>query len=381
MRRLAYDSRDSVKYNYIEDYMRKVFNFNAGPGMLPEEVLHQAQEEMLDWHGTGMSIMEVGHRGTEFKAVAEQAEADLRELMQIPANYHVFFLPGGATAQFAMVPINLFLNKKKADYIDTGIWSKKAIDEAKRYGTVNIAAQLVIEDDLVCIPSQANWALSSDAAYLHFTPNETIEGVEFHWVPKVDVPLVADMSSNILSRPINVNDYGIIYAGAQKNIGQAGITIVIVRDDLVKEPLPGMPTLYSYKLHAENNSFYNTPPVYAWYIAGLTLAWMKRQGGVKHFAELNKRKSQKVYQFIDSHSEFYINTIHPDCRSCMNIPFNLSNQSLTDSFLNEAAESGLTNLKGHRLSGGVRASIYNAMPEMGVDALIEFMDMFAKKNG
>lgn len=362
--------------------MRKVFNFNAGPAMLPEEVLRLAQEEMFDWHGTGMSIMELGHRGPEFKLVAEQAEADLRELMSIPKNYHVLFLSGGATAQFAMVPLNLFQKSKTADYIDTGIWSKKAITEAGRYGKVNLAAQLTVENTLVRIPPQEKWSLNPEADYVHFTPNETIEGVEFHWVPKIgNIPLVADMSSNILSRPMDVSAYGVIYAGAQKNIGQAGIAIVIVRDDLLQEPLPGTPTLYSYKLQAENKSFYNTPPTYAWYIAGLTLAWMKRQGGVKAFAERNRRKAEKLYQFIDSHGDFYINNVHPECRSLMNVPFNLTHQELTDSFLNEATESGLTNLKGHRLAGGVRASLYNAMPELGVDTLIDFMKEFARRNG
>ncbi len=362
--------------------MRKVFNFSAGPGMLSEEVLSQAQKEMLDWHGTGMSIMELGHRGIEFKEVVDQAEADLRELMTIPDNYHVLFLPGGATAQFAMVPINLMAENKQADYIDTGIWSKKAIDEAKRYGEVNIAASLVMENDLFTIPSQDKWSLNPAAAYVHFTPNETIDGVEFHELPETHgVPLVADMSSNILSKPINVADYGIIYAGAQKNIGQAGITVVIIKDDLVRDPLPGMPTLYSYPLHVAHKSFYNTPPVFSWYIAGLTFAWMKRQGGVKHFAELNQRKAEKLYRFIDEHQDFYRNVIHPSCRSRMNVSFNMVNKDLLDSFLNEAAESGLTNLKGHRLSGGLRASMYNAMPEVGVDTLIDFMKTFAKRYG
>jgi phosphoserine aminotransferase len=365
-----------------EAVMRKVYNFSAGPGMLPEEVLLQAQAEMLDWHGTGMSIMELGHRGPEFKIVAEQAEADLRELMQIPKNYHVFFLPGGATAQFAMVPINLFSQNKTADYVDTGIWSKKAIAEAKRYGSVNIAAELEMHHDLVKIPEQEKWKLNENAAYVHFTPNETIEGVEFHWVPKTgNVPLVTDMSSMILSRPINVSDYGLIYAGAQKNIGQAGITVIIVRDDLVTEPLPGTPTLYSYKIHAENQSFYNTPPTYSWYFAGLMFAWIKRHGGVKKFAEINLRKATKLYAFVDSHKDFYMNYVYPDCRSLMNVPFNLNTAELTQTFLDEATKAGLTNLKGHRLSGGVRASIYNAMPEEGVDALIEFMKEFARKHG
>lgn len=371
-----------MQINTIGEKMRKVYNFSAGPAMLPEEVLRIAQEEMLDWHGTGMSIMELGHRGPQFKIVAEQAEADLRELLSIPDHYHVLFLPGGASAQFAMVPINLFSKNKKADYIDTGIWSKKAIDEAKRYGDIQIAATLHIEKDVVRIPHQNKWSLSPDAAYVHYTPNETIEGVEFHWIPKTgNVPLVADMSSSILSRPIDISQFGIIYAGAQKNIGQAGITIVIIRDDLVHAALPGTPTLYQYKIHAENKSFYNTPPTFSWYIAGLTLAWMKRQGGVKHFGEVNRRKAEKLYHFIDTHHAFYNNSVHPECRSIMNVPFNLANANLTEAFLSEATNAGLTNLKGHRLSGGVRASIYNAMPESGVDALIDFMNDFANRNG
>jgi phosphoserine aminotransferase len=362
--------------------MRKVYNFSAGPAMLPEEVLLQAQAEMLDWHGTGMSIMELGHRGAEFKIVAEQAEADLRELMNIPSNYHVLFLPGGATAQFAMVPINLFGSHDKADYIDTGIWSKKAIAEAQRYGEVNVAATLDKKDDLFHIPREDQWKLNPNAAYVHYTPNETIEGVEFHWVPKTGaVPLVADMSSMILSQPVDVSQFGIIYAGAQKNIGQAGIAIVIIRDDLIAEPKPYTPTLYSYKIQAENKSFYNTPPTYAWYIAGLTLAWMKKQGGVEAFYKLNKRKAEKLYSFIDSHKAFYTNPVYPDSRSIMNVPFNLPSAELSDRFLSEADEAGLTNLKGHRLAGGVRASIYNAMPEAGVDALLDFMKEFARKNG
>lgn len=362
--------------------MRKVWNFNAGPAMLPEEVLLQAQAEMLDWHGTGMSIMELGHRGPEFQAIAEQSEADLRELMTIPDNYHVLFLPGGATAQFAMVPVNLFAKNKMADYVDTGIWSKKALDEAKRYGTVNLAAKLDMYDGLMHIPTQDTWSLNADAAYVHYTPNETIEGVQFHWVPQTgDVPLVADMSSMILSQPIDVSQYGIIYAGAQKNIGQAGIAIVIIRDDLLQDPLPQMPTLYHYKLQAENKSFYNTPPTYAWYIAGLVLAWMKREGGVKKFAELNKRKAQKLYHLIDSHQDFYRNPVHIESRSIMNVPFNLNTPELTQEFLDSAAAAGLMNLKGHRLSGGVRASIYNAMPEEAVDTLIDFMKEFLRMRG
>lgn len=362
--------------------MRKVFNFGAGPAMMPEEVLLQAQAEMLDWHGTGMSIMELGHRGLEFKEIAEQSEADLRELMSIPDNYHVLFLAGGASTQFSMVPLNLLGDKKNMDYIDTGIWSKKAIDEAKRYGQVNVAAKMEVRHARACITPHEKWTLNPEAAYVHYTPNETIEGIEFHWTPDTgNVPLVADMTSMILSKPIDVSRFGIIYAGAQKNVGQVGITVAIVRDDLVQEPLLGTPTLYSYKVHVENKSLYNTPPTYAWYMAGLYLGWMKRKGGVKVFAEQNQRKAEKLYGFIDSRDDFYINSVHPDCRSIMNVPFNLVNAKLTDEFLNLATDEGLTNLKGHRVAGGVRASMYNAMPEEGVDKLISFMHDFAKKHG
>lgn len=361
--------------------MRAVYNFSAGPAMLPEEVLLQAQAEMLDWNGTGVSIMELGHRGPEFKVIAEQAEADLRELMNIPSNYHVLFLPGGATAQFAMVPINL-LGQKPADYIDTGIWSKKAITEAKRYGHINIAAELLTVDGLIRIPEQQEWSLNPDSAYVHYTPNETISGVELHWVPKTgDVPLVADMTSMILSHPVNVNDFGVIYAGAQKNVGQAGITIVIIRDDLVREPPLGTPTLYQYKTHVEHHSFYNTPPTYSWYITGLVLAWLKRQGGVEAISQLNDRKAKKLYTFIDQHAGFYINMVDPRCRSRMNVAFNLKDEALTPVFLEKATEAGLAHLRGHKLGGGIRASIYNAMPEAGVDRLIEFMQDFVKQYG
>jgi len=274
--------------------MRNVYNFSAGPAMLPEVVLMEAQSEMLDWHRTGMSIMELGHRGPEFKAVAEQAEADLRELMAIPKHYHVLFLTGGATAQFAMVPMNLLTKNKAANYIDTGIWSKKAIEEAKRYGHIHIAACLEHRNHLAFIPHQEAWSLNKNAAYLHYTPNETIEGIAFNWVPEIgNIPLVADMSSMILSRPIDVTQYGVIYAGAQKNIGQTGLTIVIIRDDLVQEPYAFTPTLYAYKNYVEHHSLYNTPPTYSWYIAGLIFAWMKRQGGIQAFHELNKRKAKK----------------------------------------------------------------------------------------
>jgi len=358
--------------------MRKVYNFSAGPAMVAEDVLQKAQAEMLDWQGTGMSIMEVSHRGPEFKQIVEQTEADLRELMAIPKNYHVLFLAGGATTQFAMVPLNLLGNIKKADYIDTGIWSQKAIAEAKRYGDVRVASQLDENNKLLRIPSQTVWSLREDAAYVHYTPNETIGGVEFHWVPQTGkVPLVADMSSTILSRPVDVSAFGIIYAGAQKNMGQAGITLVIIRDDLIQEPLPGTPTLYQYRIQAENKSFYNTPPTYSWYMAGLTLAWLKQQGGLKAMAERNQRKAQKLYDVIDNSEGFYSNPVDPECRSWMNVPFNLKTDELTALFLEDAKKAGLTNLRGHKLAGGARASIYNAMPEEGVDALVQFMREFA----
>lgn len=361
--------------------MRNVFNFSAGPAMLPEEVLLTAQAEMLDWHGTGMSIMELGHRGAEFKSVAEQAEVDLRELMHIPAHYHVLFLAGGASVQFGMVPVNLLGEKKQADYIDTGIWSKKAIDEAKRYGQINVIKGTDISHALMHLVPQEQWQLNSEAAYVHYTPNETIEGIEFHWVPETgNVPLIADMTSMILSRPVDVTQYGVIYAGAQKNIGQAGLNIVIIRDDLLQEPLFNTPSLYAYRLHVEHKSFYNTPPTYAWYLAGLVFQWMKKQGGVSAFAELNRRKADKLYHYIDRHPEWYRNSVHTGSRSIMNVPFSLAKDELTTTFLTSAASSGLTNLKGHRLVGGMRASLYNAMPVEAVDKLIDFMDGFAKRN-
>ena len=362
--------------------MRKVYNFSAGPGMLPEEVMQIAKTEFQDWHDTGMSIMELGHRGSEFQSVAEKAEADLRELMQIPKNYHVLFLTGGASAQFAMVPLNLMSERKQADYIDTGIWSKKAVDEARRYGDVHVAAASGVENGQVFIPEQNTWNLRSDSDYVHYTPNETIDGLAFKWVPETDgIPLVADMSSMILSEPVDVSRYGVIYAGAQKNMGQAGITIAIVRDDLIREPIFLTPSLYTYKLQADHHSFYNTPPTYSWYIAGLVFDWLKRNGGVNAMYQQNIRKADKLYGFIDSHKDFYFSTVKPDNRSMMNVVFSLRDEKLNEKFLQESSEAGLSNLKGHRVVGGMRASIYNAMPEEGVDALIAFMREFARANG
>lgn len=362
--------------------MSRVYNFSAGPAALPEEVLRQAQEEMLDWHGLGMSIMEIGHRGPEFQAVIEQTEADLREVLNIPSHYQVFFVAGGASTQFSMVPLNLLSEtQNEADYVETGIWSHKAVQEANRYGNINVAARTKTVEGIHSLPLQKEWNLNANAAYVHYTPNETVDGLEFHWVPDTGkVPLVADMTSSILSKVIDVNQYGLIYAGAQKNVGQAGITVVIMREDLVKDPLWFTPTLYSYKVHMEHKSLYNTPPTYAIYMAGLVLAWIKKQGGLKVIAERNVRKAKKLYQCIDSHKDFYVCKIDPDCRAIMNVVFSLQRDELTEEFLNQATQLGLTNLRGHRIAGGCRASIYNAMPEAGVDRLVEFMTDFAKRN-
>lgn len=360
--------------------MSRVFNFSAGPAAVPQEVLEKAQAEMLDWNDSGMSVMEMSHRGKEFMSIANKAEADLRELMAIPDNYKVLFLQGGASSQFAMVPLNLLADKKSADYINTGAWSKKAIAEAKRYCDVNIAATTE-ENRFSSSPTQAELKLNPDAAYLHYTPNETIGGVEFPYVPETgDVPLVADMSSTILSRPIDVSRYGIIYAGAQKNIGPAGMAVVIVRDDLVGKAGKDTPAMFDYKTHVDNDSMYNTPPTYTWYLAGLVFDWLKQKGGLEAIAQVNERKAGKLYAAIDG-SGFYQNPVETKSRSWMNVPFTLGNPELDPTFLAQAKEAGLVTLKGHRSVGGMRASIYNAMPEAGVDALIDFMADFEKRNG
>ncbi|WGZ95954.1 MAG: 3-phosphoserine/phosphohydroxythreonine transaminase [Candidatus Thiothrix putei] len=361
--------------------MKRVFNFSAGPAMLPQSVLEQAQAEMLDWNGSGMSVMEMSHRGKEYMSIAAEAEADLREIMGIPANYKVLFLQGGASSQFAMIPQNLLRGKGTADYVDTGDWSAKAIKEAKRYGNVNVVASTKA-GNYTSVPAFESWTCDANAAYLHYTPNETIRGVEFAWIPETgDVPLVADMSSTILSRPLDVSKFGLIYAGAQKNIGPAGLTIVIVRDDLIGETLPGTPTMFDYKIHADNESMYNTPATYSWYLSGLVFKWIKQQGGLAGMAALNERKAQKLYTAIEASGGFYNSPVAADCRSWMNVPFTLANADLDKAFLSEAAQQGLTTLKGHRSVGGMRASIYNAMPEAGVDTLVSFMQDFAKKNG
>ncbi len=358
--------------------MARVFNFSAGPATLAEEVLKKAQEEMLDWNGTGMSVMEMSHRGKDYVSIAEQAEADLRELMNIPENYKVLFLQGGASAQFAAIPMNILGGKKSADYVCTGSWSKKAIAEAKKYCDVNVVAQ---PDAFNTIPDQSEWKLNPDAAYLHICSNETIEGVEFKELPECgDVPLVADMSSNILSRPIDVSKYGLIYAGTQKNIGPAGMAIVIVREDLIGDAMPITPNVLDYQKQADADSMLNTPPTYTWYMAGLAFQNLKKLGGLEAIAEINDRKAGKLYDYIDA-SDFYANPVDPKYRSIMNVPFTLANADLDAAFLDGAKKAGLVTLKGHRSVGGMRASIYNAMPEEGVDALIAFMNEFEKANG
>jgi len=360
--------------------MSRVFNFSAGPAMLPEEVLKQAQAEMTDWQGSGMSVMEMSHRGKEFMSIAEKATADLREIMAIPDSHEILFLQGGASSQFAMAPMNLLRGKSSADYINTGAWSKKAIAEGKRFCEVNVAASSEA-DKFSSAPTQNDLQLNADAAYVHYTPNETIGGVEFPYIPETgDVPLVADMSSTILSRPLDVAKFGVIYAGAQKNIGPAGLTVVIVRRDLMGQAMEGTPSMLDYKIQADAGSMYNTPPTYAWYLAGLVFAWIKDRGGLTAMAEINKRKADKLYAAIDG-SDFYQNPVRPDCRSWMNVPFTLADAELDSVFLEEAKKEGLMTLKGHRSVGGMRASIYNAMPEAGVDTLVAFMAEFEKRNG
>jgi phosphoserine aminotransferase len=359
--------------------MSAVFNFSAGPAMLPQAVLKQAQQEFLDWNGSDMNVMEMSHRGKEFMSIAAKAETDLRELLQIPDNYKVLFLQGGASTQFAAIPMNLLRGKKSADYFNTGQWSKKAISEAKKFCDVNVVASSE-DQHFSTVPEKDTWNLDPDAAYVHYTTNETIGGVEFDAIPDVgDVPLVVDISSTILSRPIDVSKFALIYAGAQKNIGPAGLTIVIVRDDLIGDVLPGTPTMFDYKVQAENESMYNTPPTYALYLAGLVFQWLKDLGGLLAMAEVNKRKADKLYAAIDN-SGFYQNPVTPKYRSWMNVPFTLNDSSLDADFLAAAKHAGLITLKGHRSVGGMRASIYNAMPEEGVDALISFMQEFAQSH-
>ncbi len=357
----------------------RVFNFAPGPAALPLEVLEQARDELIDWHGCGMSVMEISHRSKAFIAVAAEAEADLRELLAIPANYRVLFMQGGATAQFSAIPMNLARPESTADYVNTGSWSKKAIGEGGRYCRVNVAADAA-GSNYTTVPPRESWKLTPDAAFLHYTPNETIGGVEFPYVPDGAAPLVADMSSTILSRPIDVSRFGLIYAGAQKNIGPSGICVVIVRDDLLGRARADTPSIWDYKTVAAEGSMLNTPPTFGWYFAGLVFKWIKRQGGLATMEQRNRAKAALLYGTIDG-SGFYRNPVDPACRSWMNVPFLLPRAELEKPFAAEAARAGLTNLEGHRSVGGMRASIYNAMPLEGVQALCDFMRDFARRNG
>jgi phosphoserine aminotransferase len=360
--------------------MGRIFNFSAGPATLPVEVLEQAKAEMLDWNGRGVSVMEVSHRSKAFVKLAEQAEADVRELMAIPDDYAVLFLQGGATQQFALIPMNLAAPEQAVDYLVTGQWSKKAASEAKLVRKVNVVADGAAAN-YADVPAAASWKLTPGAAYLHYCPNETIGGLEFHDVPDVgNVTLVADMSSTILSRPVDVRRFGLIYAGAQKNIGPAGLVLMIVRRDLLERVPETVPNILRYAAQAKEGSMLNTPPTFAWYVAGLVFAWLKRQGGLARMAEINRRKASKLYEAIDR-SGYYRNPVAVAYRSWMNVPFTLPDAALDAAFLAEAEKAGLSELKGHRSVGGMRASIYNAMPEAGVDALISFMNDFARRNG
>jgi len=360
--------------------MTRVFNFSAGPAVLPEAVLRQAAAEMLDWNGSGMSVMEMSHRGKEFIGIHAKTESLLRELLGIPSNYKVLFMQGGAIGENAIVPMNLIGRTGRADYVDTGDWSKRSLTEARTYGNVNVAATGEASG-FKAIPKQPEWKLDPGAAYVHICSNETIGGVEYHWTPETgSVPLVADMSSNILSRPIDVARYGLIYAGAQKNMGPSGLTVVIVRDDLLGHALPITPSAFNYQLQAENDSMYNTPPTYAIYIAGLVCEHIKAHGGLVAMEAHNRAKAKLLYDFLDG-SKFFRNEIARDDRSLMNVPFKLRDEALNDTFLQGAQARGMVQLKGHRSVGGMRASIYNAMPIAGVQALVSYLQEFERQHG
>jgi phosphoserine aminotransferase len=357
----------------------RAFNFAPGPAALPFEVLEQARDELTDWHGSGMSVMEISHRSKAFVTVATEAEADLRELLSIPNDYKVLFMQGGATAQFAAIPLNLTQADSNVDFVNTGSWSNKALGEARRYCKVHVAADAAASN-YTSVPPQSGWQLTPGAAYLHYTPNETIGGVEFPFVPQLEVPLVADMSSNILSRPIDVSRFGLIYAGAQKNIGPSGLCVVIVRQDLIGRARAGTPSVWDFKAMADDGSMLNTPPTFAWYFAGLVFKWLKRQGGLAAMEQRNRAKAELLYATIDG-SGFYRNPVDPACRSRMNVPFILAVPALDPTFVAEAGQAGLTNLAGHRSVGGMRASLYNATSMEAVRALSDFMLDFARRHG
>ncbi|HHW66644.1 MAG TPA: 3-phosphoserine/phosphohydroxythreonine transaminase [Epulopiscium sp.] len=359
--------------------MDRVYNFSAGPSMLPEEVLKKAQEELVIYRDAGMSVMEMSHRSKVYQDIIDEAEALLREIMNIPENYKVLFLQGGASSQFAMVPLNLFRKSKKADYVKTGLWAKKAIAEASRYGTVNVVAS---SEDATFnyIPELDKSIFSPDADYFYITTNNTIYGTRYTELPDTgDVPLVADMSSNILSEVYDVNKFGVIFAGAQKNMGPAGLTVVIIREDLIGHAMDITPTMFNYQIHAENGSMYNTPPTYSIYIAKLVFEWVKKMGGVPAMQKINEEKAKILYDYLDD-SSFFKGTVVPKYRSLMNIPFVSPSPELDAKFIKEATAKGLVNLKGHRTVGGMRASIYNAMPIEGVKTLVEFMKKFEMEN-
>ncbi|MBV7260906.1 3-phosphoserine/phosphohydroxythreonine transaminase [Photobacterium sp. WH77] len=359
--------------------MDKVYNFCAGPAMMPAEVLVKAQQELVNWNGLGTSVMEISHRSKDFIAVAEQSERDLRDLLTIPDNYHVLFCHGGARAQFAAVPMNLLGDATTADYIDGGYWAQSAVDEAQKYCQPNVIDITCERDGKKAVLPASDWALTEQAAYVHFCPNETIDGIEIRDLPQTDKPIVADMSSTILSRKIDVSLYGVIYAGAQKNIGPAGLTIVIVRDDLLGLAKDILPSILDYKVLAEKESMFNTPPTFAWYLAGEVFKWLKAIGGVEVMQARNEAKAKLLYDFIDQ-SDFYRNEVHQANRSLMNVPFQLKNAELDKAFLQQADAAGLKALAGHRVVGGMRASIYNAMPIEGVQALVDFMAVFERDN-
>ena len=358
----------------------RAYNFSAGPAALPQDVLEQARDELLNWQGLGASVMEVSHRGREFLHTAREAEEDLRELLLIPDNYRVLFLQGGARGQFAAIPLNLKGDKCSADYVNSGYWALSAIKEAGRYLKVDVVADGEAEA-YRAIPAPDQWQLNRDAAYLHYTPNETIGGLEFSFIPESEgVPLVADMSSSILSGPLDVSRFGVIYAGAQKNIGPAGLTLVIIREDLLDRGATVCPSVLDYRKQSEHHSMYNTPPTFSWYLAGLVFKWLKKQGGLGAIGEVNARKAAALYGQIDS-SGFYLNTVESAWRSRMNVPFTLAKPELDQVFLTESAEAGFRYLQGHKAVGGMRASLYNAVPEHHVDALVDFMKDFERRYG
>lgn len=360
--------------------MTRFANFCAGPASMPTAVLEKAQNEMLDWRGTGASVMEISHRSADYIEIASKAEADLRKLMNISDDYAVLFLQGGAALQFSAIPLNL-LNGGTADYLNTGAWSEKAYKEAKRYESLDLGKiNLVATGNGADVPSQDSWQLTDGAAYFHYCPNETIHGVQIFETPKVNAPIVADMSSCILSEPINVNDFGMIYAGAQKNIGPAGLTLVIIRKDLLEQASPWCPNIMNYKNQFDNDSMLNTPSTYAWYLSGLVFEWLLDNGGVEAIAKINRAKAQTLYCAIDE-SDFYRNTVNPKHRSIMNVPFQLADTELDKLFLEESKKAGLLNLKGHRVIGGMRASIYNAITLEQVESLVDFMKTFEQKHG